>query len=270
MEIKKNPLVTIIITNFNKSKYLTKAIKSCLNQKYQNIEIIFFDDKSTDNSLKKVKDFKIKNKINLKLITNTNKKKKTAPINQIVGIRRSLSATKGKFIFFLDSDDFFHKNKIYEIISIFLENKNNKLIFDQPIYKYKNKEIKKNYSNKKVKNKWPKFPPTSCMSFETQTLKKVINKLNFKKYPNLAIDFYLAVYYSIILNKFYIHKSHLTYYRQLSDGTDSKYLKYRSKYWWIRRGEAFEFLNDLLLNNKKSKNQSLDYFTTKVINKLLK
>ena len=270
MKTKKNLLVTIIITNFNKSKYLVKAIKSCVNQKYQKIEIIFFDDKSTDDSLKRLKDFKIKNKVNLKIITNNKKIQKTAPINQMIGIKKGLSKAKGKFIFFLDSDDFFHKNKIYEIMNIFFRNKKIKLIFDQPIYKYKSKEIKKNYYVKKVKNIWPKFPPTSCMSFETKTLKKVINKINFERYPNLAIDFYLAVYYSIILNNFYIHNSHLTYYRQLSDGTDSRYIKYKSKFWWIRRGEAFEFLNKLLIKNKLPKNQGVDYYLTMVLNKFLK
>ena len=108
------------------------------------------------------------------------------------------------------------------------------------------------------------------MSFETKTLKKVINKINFEKYPNLAIDFYLAVYYSIILKNFYVHSSHLTYYRQLSNGTDSKYLKYKSKYWWIRREEAFKFLNNLLIRNKLPKNQGIDYFLTKILNKFIK
>ena len=69
----KNPLVTIIITNFNKSKYLVKALKSCINQKYRKLEIIFFDDKSTDNSLDKLYNFKYKNKIKLKIITNKKK-----------------------------------------------------------------------------------------------------------------------------------------------------------------------------------------------------
>ena len=100
METKKSPLVTIIITNFNKSKYLVKALKSCANQKYQEIEIIFFDDKSTDNSLKKLYNFKKKNKINLKIITNKKKIQKTAPVNQIIGIKNSLKKSKGKFIFF--------------------------------------------------------------------------------------------------------------------------------------------------------------------------
>ena len=40
----KDPLVSIIITNFNKSKFLIKGIKACLGQSYQSKEIIFFDD----------------------------------------------------------------------------------------------------------------------------------------------------------------------------------------------------------------------------------
>ena len=72
-------------------------------------------------------------------------------------------------------------------------------------------KIKKNFYNIRHKNKWPKFPPTSCMCFEKKTLKEVLKKIEFKRFPNLGIDFRLAVYYSIILNKFYIHKSHLTY-----------------------------------------------------------
>ena len=48
--LNRGPLVTIIITNFNKSVFILKAIDSCLNQKYKEVEIIFFDDKSSDNS----------------------------------------------------------------------------------------------------------------------------------------------------------------------------------------------------------------------------
>tara|TARA_B100001741_G_scaffold311996_1_gene314298 strand:- start:800 stop:991 length:192 start_codon:yes stop_codon:yes gene_type:complete len=53
-------LVSIIITNFNKSKFLLEAVKSCLRQSYKKKEIIFFDDKSTDDSLKKIKHYKKK------------------------------------------------------------------------------------------------------------------------------------------------------------------------------------------------------------------
>ena len=45
------PLVSILIPNFNHSKYLDQCIQSALNQTYSNIEIILLDNASTDHSL---------------------------------------------------------------------------------------------------------------------------------------------------------------------------------------------------------------------------
>ena len=263
--LSKKNLVTIIITNFNKSAFVLKAINACLDQKYKNIEIIFFDDKSSDDSLKKIIKFKNKKNLNFKIISNYKKKFISAPTNQFLAIKKSLKFAKGKFISLLDADDYFHKDKISEVIKVFEKN-NTKIVLDQPILKFRKRIIKKNYSSKKLKNKWPKFPPTSCMTFEKKTLIKVINEIDFKKFPNLAIDFYLAVYYSLIIKDFYIHDSHLTYYRQLKDGTDSNYIKYRNKKWWIRRKEAFNFLNSLIIKKKMKSNKSLDFILTKFVN----
>jgi len=267
--MKKNPLISIIISNYNKSSFILKAVKSCIEQRYEQKEIIFFDDNSTDKSLKKIIDFKKKNKLKFRIISNLNKKTYTAPINQIIAIKKSLKYVKGDFVFLLDSDDFFHKDKLFEIIKIFKRDKKKKMILDLPIYKYKAKEVKKNYKTSKLKNKWPKFPPTSCMCFEKKSLQKVINTIDYKKFPNLAIDFYLAVYYSIILKNFYIHKAYLTYYRQLNDGTDSSYLKFRNKRWWVRRKEAFDFLNELLMRNKLPSNKGFDFYITSFLNKFI-
>tara|TARA_B100000674_G_C37888402_1_gene937758 strand:+ start:523 stop:1329 length:807 start_codon:yes stop_codon:yes gene_type:complete len=263
---KKIPLVSIVITNYNKSLFILKAINSCLNQKYNNTEIIFFDDKSSDDSLKKVRNYKKNNKLKLKIISNKKKKKFSAPINQFLAIKKSLKFARGEFISFLDADDYFHPKKISEIAKVFITKKT-KIVLDQPVFEYENKQIKKNFSNLIFKDKWPKFPPTSCMSFERKTLIKVLKEINFKKFPNLAIDFYLAVYYSIILKNFYIHKSHLTYYRQLKDGTDSNYIKFRSKKWWLRRKEAFDYLNSLLSKKRLKTNKSLDYIFTNIFSK---
>ena len=54
----KNQLVSIIVVNFNNSKYINQCIKSLQNQSYQNKEIIFVDNQSTDDSLDKIKLFK--------------------------------------------------------------------------------------------------------------------------------------------------------------------------------------------------------------------
>ena len=67
--MSKNPLVSIIINNFNKEKYCTNAINSVVLQNYKNYEVIFFDDKSTDNSVQKVKKFlKKKNITKVKIL----------------------------------------------------------------------------------------------------------------------------------------------------------------------------------------------------------
>ena len=51
LEVFMDKSIAIIIPNYNKSKYLKECLDSAVNQTYQNKEIIFVDDCSTDNSL---------------------------------------------------------------------------------------------------------------------------------------------------------------------------------------------------------------------------
>ena len=60
--MKKN-YVSILITNYNKESYLKSTIKSCLNQNFKEKEILIFDDKSTDRSLKILEPYNNKIKI---------------------------------------------------------------------------------------------------------------------------------------------------------------------------------------------------------------
>ena len=45
---KKTPLVTVIMNCYNGEKYLNKSLKSLINQKFKNWELIFWNNKSTD------------------------------------------------------------------------------------------------------------------------------------------------------------------------------------------------------------------------------
>ena len=56
--MKKKPLVSIIIASYNKQKFVKRCIRSCINQTYKNIEIIFVDDNSSDYSYEEAKKFK--------------------------------------------------------------------------------------------------------------------------------------------------------------------------------------------------------------------
>lgn len=46
----KNVLLTVIVPAYNVEVYITKCIKSIINQKYKNIEILIIDDGSTDST----------------------------------------------------------------------------------------------------------------------------------------------------------------------------------------------------------------------------
>ena len=52
------PLISVIVNCHNGAKYLKTCIKSILNQKYKNLEIIFFDNYSSDNSKELINQFK--------------------------------------------------------------------------------------------------------------------------------------------------------------------------------------------------------------------
>ena len=55
---KNNPLISIIMNCRNGEKYLKKSTQSVLKQTYENWELIFWDNYSSDNSAKIIKNFK--------------------------------------------------------------------------------------------------------------------------------------------------------------------------------------------------------------------
>ena len=57
----KHPKINVLITIFNAEKYIKKCIQSLIDQSYKNWEAIIIDDKSTDKSIKIIKNnFKYK------------------------------------------------------------------------------------------------------------------------------------------------------------------------------------------------------------------
>ena len=48
----RKPLVSVLINNFNKENFCEKAVKSALDQDYSKIEVIFYDEFSTNQENK--------------------------------------------------------------------------------------------------------------------------------------------------------------------------------------------------------------------------
>lgn len=110
------PLVSVIMNCYNSDKYLREAIDSVLEQTYQNWEIIFWDNQSTDRSAEIVKSY-----------DDERIKYFYAHEHTLLGEARNLALSKvnGEYIAFLDCDDIWIKNKL--ILQVNLMKSNDKV-----------------------------------------------------------------------------------------------------------------------------------------------
>jgi len=260
MKTKYNPLVSILIANYNNEVYLKKCLDSVLNQKYKKIEVIVVDDYSNDNSLNILN--KYKNSI--KIIKNK-KKTKYGSFNQINAYQLGFKKSKGKIIFFLDSDDYFSKKKISEIVNFFKKNKSS-IVFDLPIYDFKNKKMKKKFIQKLfILSTWPRFSPQSCISLRRNYAKEIFKNSKIKKFNTIWFDFRIAIYTFLKFKKIIVLKKHLTYYRQNPNSVSKKFKTF-SKNWWIRRSEAHDYFSYISEKFKIKDPLSVDKLVTKFFN----
>ena len=118
------PIVSVILPVYNVDKYLRECLDSILNQSFKDIEVICVDDGSQDNSLNILKEYADKdNRIVI-----------LQQLNQGAGVARNygMSIARGKYLSFLDSDDFFN-TKLFEEVVLEADCKNADIV----IYKFK-------------------------------------------------------------------------------------------------------------------------------------
>ncbi len=108
--MKENPLVSIIINNYNYGCFISEAIDTALSQTYPYIEVIVVDDGSTDHSHKIINNYK--DKIISVLKENG---------GQASAFNAGFAASKGDIICFLDADDIALPEKVAEVVNVFRE-----------------------------------------------------------------------------------------------------------------------------------------------------
>ena len=115
------PVVSIILTVYNRASYLKRCINSVLNQSLTDWELIAIDDGSTDNSLEILKDYENYSE-NITVVSHANMK---LPLSRNKGINLSL----GKYITFIDSDDRYEKEHLAKRLSFMMANPDVDLIY---------------------------------------------------------------------------------------------------------------------------------------------
>ena len=105
-----SPLVSIILATYNGEQYLKEQLDSIIAQTYKNIEIIAIDDRSTDNTIKILKEYSVLHK-NIKIFINEHN------LGFIKNFDKGCSLCAGDFIALCDQDDYWSNDKIEKLVN---------------------------------------------------------------------------------------------------------------------------------------------------------
>ncbi len=123
------PMVSVIINCYNSEKYLSEAIDSVLEQTFQDWELIFWDNKSTDNSADIFKSY-----------NDPRMSYYYAPEHTNLGQARinALEKASAKWISYLDADDLWLPEKIEKQIALFKRQSDVGLVYSNAFTKISN------------------------------------------------------------------------------------------------------------------------------------
>ena len=254
-----NPLVSIIVPVYNAQDYINKCATSLLEQTYQNIEYIFINDASTDNSYKQLLDVisSYPNRI-CKVINNDKNIGSSATRN--IGIKHA----KGDYINFCDSDDWVEPTMIDEMVQTACINSADVVVTPFYTNTFENESIL-NYKSQEINN-------LNVIPLDFQHL-SLCNKLTSTRLlkENLSLDgidcwedlsiisrIYALDAKVVLLNKPFYHYRKYEYH-SLTSSSHERQLNDRLKYteflieWFDSKGlsnKYFQFLNHLKFTSK--------------------
>ena len=116
------PKISIILPTFNVEKYIAKALESCINQSFKDIEIIVVDDCGSDKSIDIAKEYAKKDE-RIKIIHNEEN------LGTFAARNNGVKAAGGGYIMFLDPDDYLELNACEECMKILKNNEIDLLFF---------------------------------------------------------------------------------------------------------------------------------------------
>ena len=96
------PKISVIVPIFNRERYIKRFLRSIQYQNFENIEIIFIDDYSIDNSIDILEEYRKKDK---RIILLKNNKNKGTFISRNLGVLKA----RGKYVILPDPDDILYK-----------------------------------------------------------------------------------------------------------------------------------------------------------------
>ncbi len=212
--------ISIIMASYNYAEYIKQAIESILSQTYKNWELIIVDDGSTDNSIDVIK-YYVEKFDNILLYQHKNGINKGLSETLQLGLKKSA----GKYIAFLESDDYWADNYLEEKINVVNNNPDVKFIFnatelfgDEEVIK---EHLKNTSDNPPIEEKtdFYEFIPFSFLemsvvgTFSSMFIdKNVLSNYSFNTPCGLYLDWWICHQIALKHKMYYLNKK-LTFWR---------------------------------------------------------
>ena len=135
--MENQALISVIIPVYNVEEYLRECVESVLKQTYQNFEIILVDDGSTDSSGKICDEYLEKDE----RVVVIHKKNEGPSKTRNTGLENA----NGKYIYFLDSDDYIENNALELLVDTAVSNGADLVFFDAHSFSDDGAEIRQGY-----------------------------------------------------------------------------------------------------------------------------
>ncbi len=261
---KRQQLVSIILNCYNGEKFLRESLLSIKNQTYKKWELIFWDNRSTDNSKKILTSLKIKN---LRYFYS----KKHTSLYKARNL--ALNKARGEYIGFIDADDMWEKDKITNQVKLFKE-KDIAVVYGNSFLKNEIIHKKKTFINYNVKSGF--IYKDLIKNYNVGILTALINnkllkksKIKFKNNYNIIGDFDFFINLSKIYKFKYISKPVATYrIHQSNLSTIKKKLQIKELQDWLKKNRDSLDINDY--HSFKNKIKQLQFIEKKFSNSFSK
>ncbi len=190
-------MVSIIVPIYNQEKYLHRSIESILCQTWKDLDIVLVNDGSTDNSLKIIQSYQIKDK-RINIIDQSNQ-------GLVGAVITGINNAKGEYTCFVDPDDFIGKDYVenymsnigqFDFVAMGYHSKKEEAIFDYLLLEdgeFNKEDLckKKNelFNEFGKLNFAPRFGVTRCNKlYKTELLKNILPTYSMCRTISLGED----------------------------------------------------------------------------------
>ncbi|MBU7006391.1 glycosyltransferase family 2 protein [Phosphitispora fastidiosa] len=186
-------LASFVMSVYNDGRYLSEAVKSVLNQTHPDIELLIFDDASTDNCLNIIKSL---SDPRIKYYHSDENKGKSYGVNFMVN-----NFATGEYILLMDSDDICDKQRAEEQLEFLQQNPGCVAVGSNIDVMWEDEEIKPLAEQKKA---WFDQAPDEVDGLLLQGMTVpgptiTLRKTDFLKVGGLSVDYKAALDYEFVL-----------------------------------------------------------------------